>query len=100
VVPAQPADVLDTFEASLAAEQTAEQQMLRAIMRSVAYGIPIGIAFFIGMLAIAISDKAAWYVWVGLGAVMGLLGAALFGVLGGALMTSHALDEVDRRVHH
>jgi hypothetical protein len=100
IVPAEPLGTLDTFDESLAAEQSAERAMLRAIMRGIVMAIPVGIAVFVIMLAIAISDKSAWYVWIGLGIVMGLVAAVLFGMLGGVTLSAHTLDDVDRRVHH
>jgi threonine/homoserine/homoserine lactone efflux protein len=100
VVPADPAGTLDTFEASLAAEQEAERTMGRAIARGIVMGLPIGIVFFVTMMAIAISDKAKWQVWIGLGILMGVIAAGLFGMLGGVTLTAHKLDDVDRRVHH
>jgi hypothetical protein len=100
MVPVEPDGTLETFEQSLEAEQSAERTMMRAIARGIAFATPVGIAVFITMLAIAISDKSAWYVWIGLGIVMGLLAAGLFGMLGGVTLTAHVLDDVDRRVHH
>ncbi len=73
---------------------------MRSIIKAVAIGIPIGILFFIGMLALAIGDRTEWYVWVLLGSSMGLVGALLFGVLGAVTLSAHKLDEVDRQALH
>jgi hypothetical protein len=87
---------LDSFERSLAAERVAEQTLMRSITTSIAIGVPIGIVFFIALLTIAISDKTQWYVVVGVGAIMGLIAAVLFGMLGGVTLVAHSLEEVDK----
>ena len=55
-----------------------------------------GDVFFIVLLTIAISDKAEWYVVIGLGAIMGLIAAVLFGMLGGVTLVAHTLEDVDK----
>ena len=57
--------------------------------------LPVSIVIFLFMMAIAISDKAEWYVWVGLGVGLGVIGAVLLGALAGATLNAHKLDEVD-----
>jgi hypothetical protein len=59
-------------------------------------GVPVGIAFFIVLLTIAVAGETEWYVIVGLGAIMGVLAAVLFGMLGGVTLVAHALEDVDR----
>jgi Mg/Co/Ni transporter MgtE len=87
---------LDSFERSLAAERVAEQTLMRSITKSIVIGVPVGIVFFIALLAIAISDKSEWYVVVGIGAIMGVIAAVLFGMLGGVTLVAHTLEEVDK----
>jgi hypothetical protein len=89
-----------TFAASLEAELAVERELMRSVLRGIVLALPIGIAFFVGLLAIAISDKTAWYVWVGLGVGSGVLGALLFGVLAGVTLMAHKLDVVDQRLEH
>jgi hypothetical protein len=84
------------FEASLHAEQAAERHLMRALVASILVALPISIAIFLFMTAIAISDKAEWYVWVGLGVGLGVIGALLLGSLAGATLSAHKLDDVDR----
>jgi presenilin-like A22 family membrane protease len=48
------------------------------------------------LLAIALAGEAEWYVIVGLGAIMGVLAAALFGMLGGVTLVAHVLEDVDK----
>jgi Mg/Co/Ni transporter MgtE len=86
----------DSFERSLAAERVAEQTLMRSITKSIIVGVPVGIVFFIVLLAIAIGDKSEWYVVIGIGTIMGLIAAVLFGMLGGVTFVAHTLEEVDK----
>jgi hypothetical protein len=89
---------LESFEASLAAEQTTEQRLMRMIAKSIAIGIPLGFLFFMGLLAIAIGDQTEWYVIVGLGAILGVIAAVLFGMLGAVTLIAHTFDNIDRGI--
>lgn len=84
------------FEASLHAEEAAERDLLRSLAISVLVALPISIAIFLLMTAIAISDKTEWYVWISMGVGLGVIGAVLLGALAGATLNAHKLDEVDR----
>ena len=84
------------FEASLHAEEAAERDLMRSLVISILVALPISIAIFLFMTAIAISDKTEWYVWIGLGVGLGVIGAILLGALAGATLNAHKLDEVDR----
>ena len=85
-----------SFDTALAAERVAEQTLMRSITKSIAIGVPVGIAFFIVLLTIAVAGQTEWYVIVGLGAIMGLIGAVLFGMLGGVTLVAHVLEDVDK----
>ena len=87
---------LATFETALAAERAAEQTLMRSIMKSIVVGVPVGIAFFILLLTLAVAGQTEWYVIVGIGAIMGVVGAVLFGMLGGVTLVAHVLEDVDR----
>jgi hypothetical protein len=89
----------DVYEASLHAEEDAERTLMHSIIKSTLIGIPIGIIVFVGMLGIAIGDHTEWYVWVLLGALMGILGAVLFGMLGAVTLAAHKLDEIDHQTY-
>lgn len=86
---------LDSFTTSLVAEQAAERHLMVSIAKAIVIGIPIGIAFFMGLLLLAIGDKTEWYVVVGLGCIIGILAAVLFGMLAGVTLNAHALDVVN-----
>ncbi|MET0420382.1 MAG: hypothetical protein ABW073_01635 [Acidimicrobiia bacterium] len=94
----QPAGDEDAFEASLAAERSAERSVMRSVAKMIVVSIPIGIAFFIGLLAVAIGGDVSWWVVVGLGSLLGLIGAGLFGMLAGVVLHSETLDAVDHDV--
>ena len=89
-------DTSGTFDASLAAERAAELVLMRSITRTIVIGIPVGIAFFIALLAIAVGGTLEWWVIIGLGAGLGIVGAVLFGMLGGVTLVAHVLEDVDR----
>jgi 4-hydroxybenzoate polyprenyltransferase len=96
LVPSEGERSLGSFEAALAAERRAEDRLMRSIAKMIVIGAPIGIVFFIALLALAIGGKTEWYVVVGLGAGLGVLAAVLFGMLGGVTLNAHALEEIDR----
>ena len=94
VAPIEDAD--DSFDASLAAERKAELTVMRSIVRTVAIGLPIGIAFFVGLLFITAGDDLGGWVILGVGTLLGIVGAVLFGMLGGVTLAAHAFEEVDK----
>ena len=89
---------LSSFDTSLAAERTAERTVMISIVRSVVVLVPIMIAFFIGLIALAAGDQLEWWVIIGVGTLLGLVGAVLFGMLAGVTVAAHAFDDVDRGV--
>jgi hypothetical protein len=90
----------DSFDSSLAAERGAERTVMRSIVRSIAILVPIGIAFFVGLIALAAGEDLEWYTILGIGTVLGLVAAVLFGMLGGVTMAAHAFEEVDKGTAH
>ena len=95
LVPTEGERPLDSFESSLVAETDAERHMMVSIAKSIAIGIPIGIVFFMVLLFLAIGGDTEWWVIVGLGCGLGVLGAVLFGMLAGVTLNAHALDVVN-----
>jgi hypothetical protein len=91
-----PEDVPERFEDSLEREHEAERDLLKAIVKSILVALPIMIGVFLLLAAIAFSDKVEWYVWIGFGVGIGVIGAVLLGALGGATLNAHKLDDVDR----
>ena len=86
--------------AALNRQLAAERTMFRAIVRSIVYAIPVFVAVLIGMMALALADKQPWYVWIGLGAVMGVYVAVFFGMFAGVMRSSHSLDVADEDAAH
>jgi hypothetical protein len=89
----------ERFEASLAAEEAAERSMYVTVAKAILISLPVMVGIFLLMTAIAISDKSEWYVWVGLGVGLGVIGACLLGSLAGATISAHRLDAVDRATY-
>ncbi len=69
--------------------------MLDAIIRGTLIALPIAIAVLLTMMAIAISDKEPWYIWIGLSVGMGVYAAGFFGAVGGVMLSAHKFDELD-----
>ncbi len=92
-------DPSSRFEASLHAEQAAERDLLKSLVKSILCALPVSIAVFLLIAAIAISDHTEWYVWVGVGVGIGVVGALLMGSLAGATLNAHRLDDVDRHTY-
>ncbi len=84
------------LERQLAAERT----MVRSVIVGILIALPITIALAIGMMALAMSDKASWYVWIGLGAGIGAYAALFFGTWGGVVYSTHEFDELDEDAMH
>ena len=91
-----PEDVAERFEDSLEREHEAERDLLKAIVKSILVSLPVMICIFLLLAAIAFSDKVEWYVWIGFGVGIGVIGAVLLGALAGATLNAHKLDDVDR----
>ena len=96
LVPTGGEQSLERFERQLVAERKLERHLMVSIAKSIAIGIPIGVLFFIGLLAIAIGDQTEWYVVVGIGCGIGVIAAVLFGMLAGVTLNAHALEEIDK----
>ena len=86
----------DALQQQLAAERT----MVRSIVLGIFAAAPITIVLAIGMMALAISDKEPWYVWIGLGAGIGAYAALFFGMFAGVALSTHRFDELDEDASH
>lgn len=96
LIPSSTAGTLTSFDTALAAERQAESIMMRSITKSIVIGLPVGIGFFIVLLTLALAGEAEWYVIIGLGSLLGVLAAVMFGMLGGVTLVAHVLEDVDK----
>jgi hypothetical protein len=99
-VTVQRAELEPAPSAALGRQLAAERTMLRAIIHGIFIALPFTMAFTIGLVALAASDKETWYVWVGLGAGIGAYASVFFGSVAGVMLTSHLLDELDEEEAH
>jgi hypothetical protein len=86
--------------AALDRQLAAERTMMRGIIHGVLIALPFTVGFTIALVAIAISDKETWYVWVGLGAAIGAYASVFFGSVAGVMLTSHLFDDLDEEDLH
>jgi hypothetical protein len=85
---------------ALERQLAAERSMMRSVILGIVAALPITIAFTIGLIGLAISDKEPWYVWIGLGAGIGTYAAGFFGTCAGVMLSSHLFDELDEDASH
>jgi hypothetical protein len=74
--------------------------MVRSIIFGIFAALPFTIAVTIGIVGLAIGDKAPWYVWIGLGTGIGTYAAGFFGTFAGVTLSSHRFDELDEDASH
>ena len=60
--------------------------------------VPLGIVVGHFEAEVAVGDDLEWWTILGLGSLLGLVGAALFGMLGGSTLAAHVFEDVDRGV--
>jgi peptidoglycan/LPS O-acetylase OafA/YrhL len=84
-------------------ERVAERLLWRQTLKGVLIALPICLAIWFGIMALAIatSDTSQGY-WVPLAVVtsVGFMAAVFFGGMAVFLMKADALDEIDRKSHH
>jgi len=79
-------------------ELAAEKSVWRAVGWGMLVAVPICIVVFMIIVAIAVGpkDPEDWAAWLGIAAIVGVLGGAFFGGWAGFTMKAHLLDEIDR----
>ena len=71
-------------------QPTAEEKMRTTIIKSVAVSVPVAIAVFVGMIALAVhNEQPDWNAWLSMAAGIGVLAGVFFGLLAGFMRTSH-----------
>ena len=73
VLDSPPPGTLEEQRAAAVEQQVLlERGMIRSIIRNTIFATPVAVAVVVGMMALAISSKQPWYVWVSLGVGMAL----------------------------
>ena len=94
-----PGTLAQTRAAAIERQLAVERGMVRSMIRGVLVALPVTLAVFVGITALAMSDKQPWYVWIGMSVGLGTLGSILMGLLIGATVKGHLLDVVDQDHH-
>jgi threonine/homoserine/homoserine lactone efflux protein len=86
-----PTQQLDT--ASPDKRPSAEDAMRATVIKSVAVSVPLAIAFFVGLVALAVHNQQPdWTVWLSMAAGIGVIAGVFFGLLMGFTLSSHNFE--------
>ena len=67
---------------------------MRIIITSVAVSVPIVIAFFVGLVALAVHNQQPdWNAWLSMAAGIGLIAGVFAGLLAGFVRAGHFFDD-------
>lgn len=88
-------------------EVETERALARAIVKSLLISIPLMIAFWVLLVAVAVHSRDAavhgrdldWASWLGMAAAIGVLAGVFFGAWMGFVSKAHALDEIEHRAN-
>jgi threonine/homoserine/homoserine lactone efflux protein len=83
-----------TVDAARPAKQpTAEEKMRKTVIKSVAVSVPLAIAFFVGLVALAVHNQQPdWNAWLSMAVGIGVIAGVFFGLLLGFTLTSHNFE--------
>ncbi len=74
-------------------QSSAEQAMRATIIKSVAVSVPLAVAIFVGMVALALRNQQPdWNAYLAMAAGIGVIAGAFFGLLMGFTLTSHNFE--------
>ena len=77
----------------LISKRSPENQARRIIVRSVAVAVPLVVAVFIGIVALALHDQQPdWSAWLAMAAAVGVIAGVFAGTLAGFVRTSYLFD--------
>jgi len=77
----------------LVPKRSPEHQAQRTIVRSVAVAVPLVVASFIGIVALALRDQQPdWSAWLAMAAAVGVIAGVFAGTLAGFVRTSYLFD--------
>jgi threonine/homoserine/homoserine lactone efflux protein len=74
-------------------QPTVEEKMRTTIIKSVAVSVPVAIAFFVGLVALAVHNQQPdWNAWLSMAVGIGVIAGVFFGLLLGFTLTSHNFE--------
>lgn len=74
-------------------QRSAEEAMRATVIKSVAVSVPLAIAIFVGMVALAVHNQEPnWSADLAMAAGIGLIAGIFFGLLMGFTLTSHNFE--------
>ena len=69
---------------------SAEEAMRATVLKSIAVSVPLAIAFFVGLVALAVHNQQPdWNAWLSMAAGIGVIAGVFFGLLMGFTLSSH-----------
>jgi threonine/homoserine/homoserine lactone efflux protein len=72
---------------------SAEEAMRATVIKSVAVSVPLAIAFFVGLVALAVHNQQPdWNAWISMAAGIGIIAGVFFGLLMGFTLSSHNFE--------
>ena len=72
---------------------SAEDAMRATVIKSIAVSVPIAIAFFVGLVALAVRNQQPdWNAWISMAAGIGVIAGVFFGLLMGFTFSSHNFE--------
>jgi S1-C subfamily serine protease len=76
----------------------AERSLWRAVAIGTVIAVPVCVGIWIAIVALAVGGNSdvSWGLWLGMGAIIGVVAGAFFGGLFAFVTNSHVLDEADR----
>jgi hypothetical protein len=74
-------------------QPSAEEAMRKTIIKSVAVSVPLSIAVFVGLVALAVHNQQPdWNAYLGIAVGVGLVAGVFFGLLLGFTISSHNFE--------
>lgn len=74
-------------------ERSPQDVFQRTIIKAVAISVPVSIAFFVGLVALAVARQHPnWTGMMAMAAGLGLLAGVFFGLLAAFVLSSHLFD--------
>jgi S1-C subfamily serine protease len=90
--------VSPTFAESVQVQLAAERSLWRAVAIGTVIAVPVCVGIWVAIVALAVGGNSgvSWGLWLGMGAIIGLVAGGFFGGLFAFVTNSHVLDDADR----